>query len=230
MAPRTPKPASPAAEAASQAGSVSRPAPPAERQQDSPASRPQPQMRPTTPIEQEQLSRPLPTREAAQAPVISEAEAPQFKPVAPEPKPTAAPTQVVAPVPPAAEKTPASKKQEDDSRSLNNRFERSEKKPLYEQFEPKESRSSSISQKQRNNANASIRHYITLNQRFMFVKELFGGNANAFNAALDTLDACQNLREAHQWVEDHLAHKPQWEEESEVAQEFHRVLEHRFGS
>ena len=118
-------------------------------------------------------------------------------------------------------------RQEEENGTLNKRFEKNEKKPLYEKFESKESRSSSIAQKQRS---TNIRHYITLNQRFMFVKELFAGDTEAFNASLNQLDACQNMPEAQQWVQKHLAHKPQWQEDSEIVQEFERVLNLRFGS
>ncbi|EMR03622.1 hypothetical protein [Cesiribacter andamanensis] len=64
----------------------------------------------------------------------------------------------------------------------------------------------------------------------MFVKELFGGDGGAFNAALDALDACPNRPAASQWVQDHLAQKVQWQNNPEVVEEFEGVLEHRFGS
>ena len=135
----------------------------------------------------------------------------------------AAPTVIV----PAQEPAPAPKKQDEEHGRVNARFDRSEKKPLYEKFEQKEPRAATISQKQRS---SNIRHYITLNQRFMFVKELFGGDGGAFNAALDALDSCKTMGEAQQWVQEHLAPKPQWQDDSEVVHEFQNVLEHRFGS
>ena len=177
-----------------------------------------------TPIAEPRIEAPRTTRTepapAPQAPFKPEVTVPHQQPAA-----TTAPAS--APVP-AKDNKPASKKQEEDNRSLNTRFERTEKKPLYEKFEPKEPRNSMITNKQRSSTN--IRHYITLNQRFMFVKELFGGDGGAFNAALDALDACQNLQEARQWVQEHLAPKPQWQPDSEIVLEFERVLENRFSS
>lgn len=155
------------------------------------------------------------------APALPEAFKPEVTVPVQQPAATAAPA-------PAKDNRAAPKKQEEENRSLNTRFERTEKKPLYEKFETKEPRSATITNKQRSSTN--IRHYITLNQRFMFVKELFGGDGGAFNAALDALDACQNLQEARQWVQEHLAPKPQWQPNSEIVVEFEHVLESRFGS
>ena len=139
-------------------------------------------------------------------------------------EPAAAPAAASAP---PIDTTVSQKKQEEESRNLNTRFEqRNEKKPLYEKFETKEPRSATITNKQRS---ANIRHYITLNQRFMFVKELFGGDGGAFNASLDALDSCQSLGEAQQWVQQHLAPKPQWQPDSDVVLEFENVLHNRFG-
>jgi hypothetical protein len=181
-------------------------------------------------------------------PLFVKNEAPQHAPApTPLPEPIAVPTPAEAPsaaraytapqpapAPPVEQKSSSAashrgeaspaRRQEEEAKTLNTRFERSEKKPLHEKFEQKEARPPKI-QKPRS---ASIRNYITLNQRFMFVKELFGGDGGAFNAALDALDACQDSAEARQWVATHMAEKRQWQEHPEVAEEFEGVLEHRF--
>jgi hypothetical protein len=203
MAPRTPKPA------------------PRLTPEPEPVQAPEP--------EPEPIARVQPPRKTEPDPWVHRATPAEPEPVAPAPQPAA---KVITPAaPPAAKpaetrKPEEPKKQPEENRSLNTRLGTNDKKPLYEKFEPKESRSASLAQKHRP---ANIRHYITLNQRFMFVKELFDGNAAAFNAALDALDACQNYREAQQWTQDNLAHKPQWQDDSEVAQEFMAVIDHRFG-
>ena len=152
---------------------------------------------------------------------------PQIKPVIPTHQ-VAPPTPASTLAASATDSGPSIAKQEEENRSLNKRLgDRNDKKPLYERFENKEPRSNTIAQKQRS---TNIRHYITLNQRFMYVKELFGGNAATFNSALDKIDACANIQEARQWVQENMANKPQWQEDSEAAQEFQRILELRFGS
>lgn len=219
MAPRNPKPAPrPAPEPEAEAAPAAAPAPVREVKEARPQppapryAEPEPVVSKAAPTEQEPVlsRRPQPT--VVMPPVIDTP--------APEAPRAARPAEVV-------KRPEEPKKQQEENRSLNTRLGTNDKKPLYEKFEPRESRSTSLSQKHRP---ASIRHYITLNQRFMFVKELFDGNAAAFNAALDALDACQNYREAQQWTREHLAQKPQWEDDSEVVQEFMAVLDHRFGS
>ena len=199
--------------------------------------------RPSRPaLQPEPQPEPLPIQEAAPAANPQpQPEAPKF--AEPAPAPTPVEPVVKAPVVPeltvatapaesssaaaASKNGTAPKKGEEEAGTLNKRFERNnDKKPLYEKFEQKETKTPLV-QKPRS---ASIRNYITLNQRFMFVKELFGGDGGAFNAALDTLDSCQNRQEAQQWVDAQLAQKPHWQDEADVVQEFRAVLDHRFGS
>ncbi|AHM61637.1 hypothetical protein D770_16915 [Flammeovirgaceae bacterium 311] len=214
MAPRNPRPG---ARTAAEPESQLRPAPAPEAREAKPQtsaprySEPEPVVNRATPVEQEPVATKRPQPTVVMPPVIDTP--------APETPRAARPAEVKQPEEP--------KKQQEENRSLNTRLGINDKKPLYEKFEAREPRSASLSQKHRP---ASIRHYITLNQRFMFVKELFDGNAAAFNASLDALDACQNYGEAQQWTQEHLAHKPQWQDDSEVVQEFMAVLDHRFGS
>lgn len=164
---------------------------------------------------------------------ISESQSapPAYTPAAKaQPKP-AAPVPGPQPEPVAERKTSPvvvlPQKKEETGSNLNTRFERSEKKPLYEKFEPREARTSSLPQKQRS---ANIRNYISLNQRFMFIKELFNNDAADFSSALNALDDCQNLSEARQWLQGHLAQNRQIQPDSDVVQEFDLVLEQRFGN
>ena len=75
----------------------------------------------------------------------------------------------------------------------------------------------------------SIRNHISLNQRFMFVKELFGGDGQMFNQALDELDRKASLAEADHYIQRDIAGKYGWPVESEAVLEFQSVLEKRFG-
>lgn len=95
---------------------------------------------------------------------------------------------------------------------LANQHQPAQQKPLYENLRKKD----------------SLRNNIGLNQRFMFIQELFQGNQSAYSDALDRLDACQNLQEAEKLVQDDLQLRYNWEEESEAAQEFNDLLSARF--
>lgn len=226
-----PTPAPPQEEATDFFSSISRTAPRSPKPAPAPANKPEPETSPRAAAEASQEARPEPAPQAPKAASTSftpdHTVDTQLKPVIP--------TQQLAPSgksstlsSSAADQGPSIGKQEEEERSLNKRFsEQTDKKPLYERFETKEPRSNTIAQKQRS---TNIRHYITLNQRFMYVKELFGGNAAAFNQALDQIDACNNLQEAQAWLDQHLAGNPQWQEETEAAQEFQRIVSMRFGS
>lgn len=95
---------------------------------------------------------------------------------------------------------------------LANQHQPAQQKPLYENLRKK----------------GSLRNNIGLNQRFMFIQELFQGNQSAYSDALDRLDACQSLQEADQLVQNDLKVRYNWEEEGEAAQEFNDLLSSRF--
>ncbi|WP_017730032.1 hypothetical protein [Nafulsella turpanensis] len=74
----------------------------------------------------------------------------------------------------------------------------------------------------------SMRSGINLNQRFMFTNELFGGDNNAFNQALDALDRFDNYEAARQHALQQYASRYDWDEESEAYLEFFDVLQARY--
>lgn len=183
----------------------------------------------TTAAKSPQSGRPAPAP-TVRMDSISESQVAPSPAAKPQPKPAApASNQQAEPV--AERKSPpvvvVPQKKEEAAGNLNTRFERSEKKALYEKFEPKEARTSSLPQKQRS---ANIRNYISLNQRFMFIKVLFNNDAAEFSSALNALDDCQNLSEARQWLQRHLAQNRQIQPDDEVVQEFELVMEQRFGN
>lgn len=74
----------------------------------------------------------------------------------------------------------------------------------------------------------SLRSGISLNQRFMFTNELFDGDSNAFNQALDQLDSFENYQQANQYCLQHYARPYQWDMEAEASQEFIEILKSRY--
>ena len=74
----------------------------------------------------------------------------------------------------------------------------------------------------------TIRSSITLNQRFMFTNELFNGDTQAFNKALDELDGFHSYTEALQYTMRQYARIYDWEEDSEATLEFLQILQNRF--
>lgn len=76
----------------------------------------------------------------------------------------------------------------------------------------------------------SIIKMLTLNQRFMFVNELFEGNQNQFLSAIEQIDGMDNYKEASSHVKKSFADKYDWDMETEEVQEFMELVEKRFGA
>lgn len=70
-----------------------------------------------------------------------------------------------------------------------------------------------------------IRESLTINQKFMFTKALFGGDFEQFSETISNLDKQQSFEEAMQYLEQHLS---TWDQESEEFHEFMELIEKRF--
>ncbi len=69
---------------------------------------------------------------------------------------------------------------------------------------------------------------IGLNQRFLFSNELFNGNMEAFNRAVNELNHLESLNDARRFLEIQLVPKYEWNTDSEVVVEFTELIERRF--
>ncbi|TAE76246.1 MAG: hypothetical protein EAZ85_00540 [Bacteroidetes bacterium] len=74
----------------------------------------------------------------------------------------------------------------------------------------------------------NLRQAIALNEKFLYINQLFDGNSLAFNDALDKLENCQNLKEALLLIEQKYAKNYQWNKEKEETKQFLDVIERRF--
>jgi len=70
-----------------------------------------------------------------------------------------------------------------------------------------------------------IKERLTINQKFMFTKVLFGGNFESFSKTIDDLDQQQDITSALQYLEKHYR---DWDKESEEFHEFMEMVEKRF--
>ncbi len=73
-----------------------------------------------------------------------------------------------------------------------------------------------------------IKSHITINQRFMFVNELFSGNVDEFEIALNTIENCQNQQEAIDFIRTNYIDNHIWEDESEIVSEFMDLITRYF--
>ena len=75
---------------------------------------------------------------------------------------------------------------------------------------------------------ANIKSYIGVNQRFMFIRELFGNNAEAYNQALEELEQQNTYIEAFNYLRSQYAQPNRWKMDSEEVVEFLEIIAKRF--
>lgn len=73
-----------------------------------------------------------------------------------------------------------------------------------------------------------IRQSITINQRFMFEKELFNSDKEEFEMVINYLDNCKSQQEAMEFVNENYALKKKWDMEKEEVVEFFEIINKRF--
>ena len=74
----------------------------------------------------------------------------------------------------------------------------------------------------------NIKTYIGVNQRFMFIRELFDNNADEYNRALDELEQKNTYIEAFNHLRNEYAQPHRWKMDSEEVVEFLEIVAKRF--
>jgi len=110
---------------------------------------------------------------------------------------------------------PTKEKQHEGPTTLNDRFTTQQKTSLAEVLQKRKIE--------------NIKNHISINQRFMFINELFGGDTNIYNQALERVDNCQSMNEALDYLQQNHVRQQQWEMESEEVAEFMDVLAKKYG-
>jgi energy-converting hydrogenase A subunit M len=98
---------------------------------------------------------------------------------------------------------------------------------LNEKFQSKDKQT--LADKLAQSGAKSIMKMLSLNQRFMFVNELFDGNQSQFLSALEYIDQMESFDEASSHIKNSLADKYNWDMETEEVEEFLELIEKRFG-
>lgn len=109
--------------------------------------------------------------------------------------------------------------------SINQRFNQ-EKTSLNQrlQTEPKKT----LADQHRDKKVVNLKESLTLNQQFMFIKELFLGDEVVFNQALDQLESCRSYHDATSLLKRSYSLKNQWDLESDVVKNFFEMLSRRY--
>jgi hypothetical protein len=69
---------------------------------------------------------------------------------------------------------------------------------------------------------------ISLNQRFLFTNNLFGGNIQAFSHALEELELCKDFSEAKELILKKYVPRYMWDITGAEAEEFIDIIKRRF--
>lgn len=74
----------------------------------------------------------------------------------------------------------------------------------------------------------SIKGNISLNQKFLFINNLFGSDSSIFNAAIEELEGCNTFTEAKEQMIKKYLPKYKWDLNSPEAEEFFYILKRRY--
>ena len=102
----------------------------------------------------------------------------------------------------------------DSQATLNQKFEQSAGKTLADKISKKNKK--------------SLKDQLSLNQRFMFVNQLFDGNQQQFLKAIDQIDSLSTKEEVDKFIQTSFIENYEWDLETEEVQEFMEVVESRF--
>ena len=113
------------------------------------------------------------------------------------------------------------------SNNLNDRYSSEQKATLHDKLASNK-QEKTLAETHASKKVESIRKSITINQRFMFVNELFGGDTQKFNEAIEHLEQEEDYHAALKHINHHYARRHDWDMEGEEAQEFLAVVARRF--
>lgn len=85
-----------------------------------------------------------------------------------------------------------------------------------------------ISQVLENAPVQDLRKAIGINDRFVFINELFFGNENLYDQSIKTLNRIDNLEEAESWIAQELKLKLNWDNETTAVQQFYKLVRRKY--
>lgn len=85
-----------------------------------------------------------------------------------------------------------------------------------------------LSEKLKHTPIAELKSAISINQRIVFVTDLFGSDNDAYKKSISALDNFRNKAEAMQFLQDELAARYNWAQKPDTAAEFTELVRRRF--
>lgn len=146
-------------------------------------------------------------------PEASEEETPEPEPeIEPEPEPEIEPE---AEAEPDSEPTPESGEESREHTTLNDQFSGAKEESLVEKLEKEEQPGTILSS-------------VSVNQKYMFVQELFQGDANTFQTALSEIEHSGSFDDAVEHLVTNFARQFNWDMNSDEVKELLKVIFRRF--
>jgi hypothetical protein len=75
---------------------------------------------------------------------------------------------------------------------------------------------------------ADLSKAIGVNDKFLFINELFRGDRNMFDRSVKTINGCGSLSEAEYWIGRELKIKLGWQDTNTTVQQFYHLVKKRF--
>ncbi|ASZ11152.1 hypothetical protein KTO58_19465 [Chitinophaga pendula] len=73
-----------------------------------------------------------------------------------------------------------------------------------------------------------LRQAIGINDKFLFIQELFRGDVDVYERSIKTINECQSLQEAEYWIERELKIRQGWQEDMPAVHHFYSLVKKRF--
>jgi hypothetical protein len=108
--------------------------------------------------------------------------------------------------------------------SIKKELEDKESKPIINDQMPSKDDQTILADLHKSKKIESIKTHLTINQKFMFVNQLFDGSVDDFNQVVDFLDNCQNQAEAMDFINSNYLKKGSWNKDSNEVKEFIEVI------
>ena len=126
----------------------------------------------------------------------------------------------------AEEEPKKSKSFEFENEKLVHEKFKNEQQSLNEKHEG--SKNPSLADNFQNQKINNIAKSISLNQKFVFVKELFNGNLDNFEKSLNQLDSFDSWEEANEFIEEKIAPEYNWDISKDSVADFTSIVERRY--
>ncbi len=115
----------------------------------------------------------------------------------------------------------------EEIKAVNKSKEKDEVNSLNENYSHTE-QPQSLGEKLKRSKINDLREAIALNQKFLFMNELFDGDKAKYDLVLEKINGCETLIEAKAFLTSEIASYSDWDDESEAVEQFNTLIERKF--